>query len=142
MATNLNSLLGGGGGGAGWKPESQTALSFTPNTTGLKANITAPSGKLIRVIVIASQATSGSSTPKITVTVDGNNLITNDYTFGNTTFPGVNGQVKNNWPAISGVDYSFRKSYNEIFATSLQVSVTTASGSTAHWVVYEIGEFI
>jgi hypothetical protein len=143
MATNLNALLGGGGGGAGWKPESQNVISFAANTTGLKANITAPSGKVIKVLTISSSTTNSSVSPKITVTVNGVNIKVNEWAFGTTTFPGVNGQIRNNWPSLTGADYTFNKSFNEIFATSLQVTVVTAGGGAlTDYVVYEIGEFI
>ena len=144
MATDLTALLGGGGGGgAGWKPESQTAIGFANNTTGLKANITAPSGKVIKVITISSTTTSTSVAPKITVTVNGNNIKVNDWALVSNQFVGSYGNMQNNHPAQPGSNYSYTTVFNEIFATSLQVTVATAGGgSYTDYVVYEIGEFI
>lgn len=146
MATDLTALLGGGGGGGGgWRPESKTYLTYT-NTLGLKANVTAPSGKKIKITFIGNYDTRGVFHPQITLNVDGVNIKTNGATSApNTTGLSTSGTImdKGTGGDIYGFSSYYSNQYNEIFCTSFSVTVTTVSSNNfTNNIVYEIGEFI
>lgn len=144
MATNLNSLLGGGGGGgAGWKPESKQQISYA-NSTGLKANVTAPTEKLIKITYIGNADDRANFHPVIALVVNGVNIKT-----GATWSPdqyGTNrgGTINNGHGGDrTGFDTFRGPGYNEIFCTTFTVTVTAvASAGSGGTIVYEIGEFI
>jgi hypothetical protein len=144
MATDLTALLGGGGGGGGWKPESKTYLTYT-NTLGLKANVTAPSGKLIKITFMGNYDTRGSFHPTIALVVNGVNIKTGTTSAPNTSGLSISGAImdKGTGGDIYGFSSYYGNAYNEIFCTSFSVTVTTvSSSSTTNNIVYEIGEFI